>query len=181
MAFMTCPGAVLMAAPAASAAHGNGCNPPQLPLPQVARRLAFVPARSSLRVTHPAVARPVNAAGRRCVRRLRVRVHALPRGLHSPSLRCSGRRASPRAQFARLVRARLVLAAWFSVLSSRCSVRARCKVPGACSVHTSCLLPRLRCSGRRASPRAQFARSVRARLVLAAWFSVLNDEHLGAQ
>ena len=41
MAFMTCPGAVLMAAPAASTAHGNGCNPPQLPLPQVVRRLAF--------------------------------------------------------------------------------------------------------------------------------------------
>ena len=112
MAFMTCPGAVLMAAPAASAAHGNGCNPPQLPSPQVARRLAFLCTRSSLSVTHPAVARPVNATGRRCVR-LRVRVRALPRGLHSPRLRCFAA-CSVRALGSRALGARRL------VLGARC-------------------------------------------------------------
>ena len=59
----------------------------------------------------------VNATGRRRVH-LRAHVRALPRGLLLPRLRCSGRRASPRARFARSVRARLVLAARFSVLGS---------------------------------------------------------------
>ena len=209
---MTCPGAVLMAAPAASAAHGNGCNPPQLPSPQpqVARRLAFLCPRSSRRVTHPAVARPVNATGRRCVR-LRVRVRALPRGLHSTRLRCFGRRASQCAQSARSARASSVLGAWCKVQGARRvlsshvlraasqrtrfarSVRAgsglsarglanatgRRRVRLRAHVRTlprELFSPRLRCSGRRASQRARFVRSARAcsmsrarRSVLGAW------------
>ncbi|GHP06661.1 hypothetical protein PPROV_000540600 [Pycnococcus provasolii] len=107
----------------------------------VARRLAFLCTRLSLRVTHPAVARPVNATGLRCVR-LRVRVRALPRGLHSPRLRCFGRSASQRAQSARSARARSVLGAW-------------CSVQGARRVLGSHVL-------RAASQRTRFARSVRA-------------------
>ena len=65
MASMTCSGAVLMAASAASADHGNDCNPTQLPLPQVARRLEFSRSRSSLRVTHYEEVGTVNATGQR--------------------------------------------------------------------------------------------------------------------
>ena len=68
-----------MATSAAFAAHGNGCKPLQLPSPQVARRLAFLRSRSSLRVTHHAVVRPVNATGQRRLG-LRVRARALTRG-----------------------------------------------------------------------------------------------------
>ena len=80
MASMTCSGAVLMAASAASADHGNDCNPTQLPSPQVARRLEFSRSRSSLRVTHYEEVGTVNATGQRHLGQ-RVRAHALTRGL----------------------------------------------------------------------------------------------------
>ena len=80
--------------------------------------------------------------------------------------------------------------ATLAVLRASCFAACSVRALSSCALGACCLVlgaqftvPRFAawCSGRRASPRAQFARSVRARLVLAAWFSVLNDEHLGAQ